>query len=74
MTPISSLKPGDRFRLAALDKKGVLVRLGEHSAAVRYGGSRHVTLPNGREFEANGGEITTISLNTDVVPLEEGSQ
>lgn len=70
MTPISSLEPGQRFKLAALpDKQGVLVRLGEHSAAVRYGGTRHVQLPNGRKFDAKGGEIVTISLNTEVVPI-----
>ena len=70
MTPIGSLQSGQRFRLAALEKEGVLVRLGECSAAVRYGGTRHVALPNGREFDAKGGEVVTISLATDVIPLE----
>ena len=71
MIPISALEPGQRFRLAGLPKEGTLVRLGEGSAVVRYGGTRHVSLPNGREFDAQGGEPITISLATEVIPLEE---
>lgn len=43
--------------------------LPEKQGVVRYSGTRHVRLPNGREFDAERSETVTISLNTDVLAL-----
>jgi hypothetical protein len=67
--PIGALEPGTRFQLAAIpERRGVLVRLGESAAVVRYGEPRHVELPNGREFQASPRDLT-ISLRTLVIAL-----
>jgi len=71
--PVGALAPGDRFHLAALpEKHGVVVRIGEHSALVRYGEARHVALPNGVEFDAKSDGLT-ISLATLVMVEEPAS-
>lgn len=68
---IGFLEPGTRFQLAAIPERcGVLVRLGESAAVVRYGEPTHVALPNGREFEASPRDVT-ISLKTLVIAVPE---
>lgn len=50
---IDTLPVGTAFRLACNGRAGVLLSLTPGAASVRYTGeTRHVTLPDGREFDA----------------------
>jgi hypothetical protein len=67
--PLETLNPGDRFEVAGVDRRGILTRLGNGTATVRYDGQTEVEV-NGKKFMRPNAP-TIIAPRTEVFPIHD---